>query len=68
MVSTFLSMGKGHRAMQTFCVGMGMKGMSQSAFSKHVDILHIQNASVNAEVLKRLIMLLDRHILTVTQL
>lgn len=40
VVKAFVSMGKGHRALETFCMVMNMKPMNHRSYFSHIKALH----------------------------
>lgn len=52
LASAFLSIGRGHAAIQTFSMILGMPGMDKKTFSNCLDNLCESNAQVKNEILK----------------
>lgn len=52
MVNTFVTMGKGHSAMEQHCMAMGMAGLSSPSFNSHLIKLTEENKLVRQHVLR----------------
>ncbi|KAJ4436553.1 hypothetical protein ANN_16585 [Periplaneta americana] len=52
MVNAFVTMGKGHSAMEQHCMAMGMAGLSSPSFNSHLIKLTEENKLVRQHVLR----------------